>query len=1042
MRYLLVSLLGFLVFATRIPVCAAATSPTFPLTYTLPRDARVSVLIADAHGAVVRELLHAAPRKRGVNREIWDGRDDAGQPAPAGAYTWKLLATQGLRAEYLLTLGTNPTPKYDTWPGNHGGASAVCADASGVYIAGGCGEGDPLLIKQTSDGRRLWSVPHWLDAWMGGYSLAVSGGTVYLLQQNGVVQCIDAATGTPTARWDLIWTEADRQEGRDTHLTMDLAASRGQVVVSYTNHDAIRWIDPATGKVLGEAAVPSPTGLTLDAAGRVLVLSKNAVYTLTRTDLTPRTLITGLIDPWRLDVDPRNGDILIAERGVSQQVKRFAVDGTQRAAYGTPGGRPREGRYDPRGFADIDDLAAAPSGGFYIVEAWTAPRRTASFAADGQFLREWYGGQQYANLATADPEDPRTVWVESHWGNLIQARVDYVSKTWSVYATYTYAGLAEGMVPNHYHGHSGWAVRHRDGMTYLCRETGFPCVLAVDEAQRRLVPKTVAYIQGRPDLPIVKEAFARPGAVAPGANLVVWVDRNNDGKASADEITGEVAPEIWGSGHPYYAADFTCYTPRVNTWNDRTGISVIPVKTWLPGGVPVYAFGKSITNMENYPDSFREMQTWGVAADHHGNLYGAFDTRVFAPFGAGAGANVGGNRVVKFSPQGKILWVVGRHAAASTPEPGEVETFYSMASAHDCAIASDYADSMLHVWDQDGLWVGRLLEFPDLTKAPKQAYTLCGENFGNTIYEVPAGQQIPGLHPGDVLLFGGGQNNTPVYRITGWDQFLRRQGALTITPAQGTTVTAQVHAETARPDLVHIPYLRDIKLNGQLEAWKAITPLRIMDGHTLRAEVWLAWNNSGLYAAYRVHTDTPWKSTSTPSLAFQGGAAVDLQYGPLLPARDVATAGDTRVVAAPLRGVTTAVEFLPVLATGMADGQRAPATYETGQGKITFARVAPLGAEWAFSAPLLADQADPELKHDTPGGYLVEMRIPLYAPFTLRPGYQFRLDVSVILTDAEGLRSTVRLPWHSRQAADMTVNDTYTEAVLRPQHWGQAVLEQ
>ena len=173
--------------------------------------------------------------------------------------------------------------------------------------------------------------------------------------------------------------------------------------------------------------------------------------------------------------------------------------------------------------------------------------------------------------------------MESHWGSLIQAKVNYVKKNWEVYATYIYAGLAEGLVPNHSHGHSGWHVRRRNGTTYLCRDTAFPCILAVNEIHRRLVPKTVAVMVtdwGEP-LPIIKKAFSRPGAV-PKPNIAQWVDRNDDGRVSADEITGETAPEMWGSGHPYYAEDFTFYSPRVNTWLDHCGVSILKVQEWHP----------------------------------------------------------------------------------------------------------------------------------------------------------------------------------------------------------------------------------------------------------------------------------------------------------------------------------------------------------------------------------------------------------------------------------------------------------------------------
>src|SRR5687767_13966120 len=62
------------------------------ITYTLAEDARVSLVVSNADGAVVCELLHGAPRVAGTHVEAWDGRDERGLPLPAGTYTWKLLA--------------------------------------------------------------------------------------------------------------------------------------------------------------------------------------------------------------------------------------------------------------------------------------------------------------------------------------------------------------------------------------------------------------------------------------------------------------------------------------------------------------------------------------------------------------------------------------------------------------------------------------------------------------------------------------------------------------------------------------------------------------------------------------------------------------------------------------------------------------------------------------------------------------------------------------------------------------------------------------
>ena len=127
-------LAGLLVFSCAL--CWAADEAGIAIGYNLPEDGRVSMLICSSEGPVVRELLHAAPREKGKNTEVWDGLDERGKPVPAGEYIWKLLLTQGLRAEYLLTLGTNPAARSETPASStHSMVTGSVADELSVLIA-------------------------------------------------------------------------------------------------------------------------------------------------------------------------------------------------------------------------------------------------------------------------------------------------------------------------------------------------------------------------------------------------------------------------------------------------------------------------------------------------------------------------------------------------------------------------------------------------------------------------------------------------------------------------------------------------------------------------------------------------------------------------------------------------------------------------------------------------------------------------------------------------------------------------------------------
>ena len=73
--------------AIAIGLCVAHLAPaaSMPIPYRLAKPGRVSINIYASDGHVVRELMHAVTRPAGKNVDTWDGLDEDGKPAPAGA---------------------------------------------------------------------------------------------------------------------------------------------------------------------------------------------------------------------------------------------------------------------------------------------------------------------------------------------------------------------------------------------------------------------------------------------------------------------------------------------------------------------------------------------------------------------------------------------------------------------------------------------------------------------------------------------------------------------------------------------------------------------------------------------------------------------------------------------------------------------------------------------------------------------------------------------------------------------------------------------
>ena len=103
------------------------------IPFTLDKPGNVSMAIYDAQGRMVRELARAVPMQAGKQALAWDGLDMDGKPAPAGKYEWRSLQTQGLRSEYLMSVGTSVGEGY--WPGHHSGPLAMAVGEDSVITA-------------------------------------------------------------------------------------------------------------------------------------------------------------------------------------------------------------------------------------------------------------------------------------------------------------------------------------------------------------------------------------------------------------------------------------------------------------------------------------------------------------------------------------------------------------------------------------------------------------------------------------------------------------------------------------------------------------------------------------------------------------------------------------------------------------------------------------------------------------------------------------------------------------------------------------------
>ena len=814
-------------FKTATPVWALIllTAPvTLPgevrVSFAVPRDGRVSLALYDGGGRMVRTLLTGRPLARGEHTISWDGLDRYGHALPAGDYTWKLLATEGLRAEFITQVGQNTDPAWEKATGNHQSPNAAAVDATGLYRQGSVNEGGHWGVKTDLDGRTLWANNrNQADPWMGGgEALTLVNGRLFELMRDGTVYGSDAASGrvftgsdTQPRPWNLRWQsyvapagtpdDARRRcsiEERPHDLADD--AANVLLVAAYPRHNAIAWFDARDGRQVDMAGdIQGLAGVAVAPDGTVYAISGGRVMALSRRERTPRVVISEdrLESPWRLAVSPKTGDIFVAENsdlasgaavapvpdvadgrtpnlaeGVRitsasgrrhHQVKRFTSDGRFVKAFGRPEGR-GDGAYVPADFRGLTDIEADHEGGFVVTEGnHTPPRRTARFDAEGRLLREWLGAQHYGILAGPEPGDPRHVWFMGNADRqaLVRCEVDYEGRTWRVAEIYqdvfTQNPFARVPAIPTLFEHQGRIYIQGGGV-----QPGGLTLSIYDPVRRQLRPCNASGSRNKRNY--------------------LWNDLNDDGLATDDEVEWLSRNQLGGHVNP---GDLLLVT-TVHATAYQPGHLLAPDRL-TAGGTPVYSSARLKAHdpwvengMRNFPFDCRrgpDGQWYACFAASFSNPnegvenHGAWYYNSCSAF----------DRLVKWDKDWNPVWSVGKHSSDDDHEPGTTSMPRGLIGfTRDCVVLGDASDEEAarpSVWTQDGLFVDELLRVP--------ADTLRKEEYGEeNTNEYPTGHLATDPRTGETYYYAiNSTGGSPIYRITGWNGWHRAGGRVRLDAA-------------------------------------------------------------------------------------------------------------------------------------------------------------------------------------------------------------------------------------------------------------------
>lgn len=391
-------LFSILAAATTVAPISATT-----FDYVLPHDAYVTLVIEDAAGRRVRNLISDAPRQAGRIAETWDGRDDNGNPVPTGEYRWRGLTHGGISAHWLGSFyspGSTPWKRHTRpggwnlrasgaggWLSDHTAPWCLFADDRHVYIGCKTAEAGDAIIQSNLDGEKIWGTL-WLGL-SGANAMCAERGILHVA---GEGHWMGARMGVNL--FDIVnyrWVPLPK-EVKSRHIQHDSALVRENssdfsgiqgmfltcedIAVVFSDKRRVSYFDRANGlwkrdeplKAI-EARIRRPSakilhGVATDADGNL----------------------------YRCDTNR-----------CEQCVKVYAPDGRFLRRIGKPGGR-REGAYDPLAMGNPVDVAIDARGQVWVCENCFLPKRVSIWTRDGRLVREIVGTPYYGGGGSIDAE--------------------------------------------------------------------------------------------------------------------------------------------------------------------------------------------------------------------------------------------------------------------------------------------------------------------------------------------------------------------------------------------------------------------------------------------------------------------------------------------------------------------------------------------------------------------------------------------------------------------------------------------------------------
>ena len=446
--------------------------PPIPVRFTLKEPGFVTLVIEDATGHRVRNLVGDTFFAAGDHVIWWDGLDESGIVRGNPSFTYKVtgklvdpgtyhvrgLIHKQIDLRYQMTVNCPGSPPWANEAGNGAWLADHTPQTSCLFLPDGSPYGkQPQMLLGSSVAEGGFSLA-WVDlaghklygskamGWQGAHALARDAGknsraemSAYSAFYDGKVRIIGLPTdGKPS----LVFAyqppptagDADHPAGpmaytRDDTNHIGMAVYNGVCVVSLTPENKLLFVqtadkEGAPGKLIGTADLPSPSGLLVDDAGQLYAVTSNQVHRFdvdwTAGKLSNEQTVIGaaggLEDAHKLATDGQ-GHLYVSDWGNSNQVKVFGLDGKLERSIGKAGPL-QVGPYDPNGMTQPNGIAISGDGHLWVAECSYLPKRCSIWSLDGTLLKDFIGPSPYAGGGILDPRDKTRFYFSPHSGCL------------------------------------------------------------------------------------------------------------------------------------------------------------------------------------------------------------------------------------------------------------------------------------------------------------------------------------------------------------------------------------------------------------------------------------------------------------------------------------------------------------------------------------------------------------------------------------------------------------------------------------------------